>query len=66
MLDNTKMIELEESCYSQRALMKDAAKHLSAVESQGLRIRSLKESITKEVLQLKLQFRHKFSIKDIR
>ena len=47
------MIELEEKAYMQKKLIQDSQKCLAVVESQALKIKGLKESISKEILQLK-------------
>lgn len=66
MVDNTKFIELEEHLFQQRSLLKDATRNLSIIELTGQRIRTLKESIAKEVFNLKHTIRHRFSIKETR
>jgi hypothetical protein len=51
--ENTKLNQLEDDCKQHKQMSKEATKLLGTIESQGLMIRSLKESICREILDLK-------------
>lgn len=54
-IDNTKLIEFEEKTYNLKSLLKDAAKSTATGENFNLKIRNLKLSICREIMQLRLQ-----------
>ncbi len=53
-VDNTRMIELDEMCVKQRHMIKQAQTRLAAGQTIADRIRNLKETVATKVLQLKI------------
>ncbi len=53
-VDNTKLIELEEAAFQHRQLLRDVSRLVLTAETLAENVRNLKLSIAKEILSLKI------------
>lgn len=65
-IDNTKLIEMESTTHSLKDLCRTADKQLCLLQSFDLKVRSLKESVAKEIMHLRRQITYRFASKEVR
>lgn len=70
-VDNTRMIELDEICINQKGLLKQARKHVQSAESLLQKIQTLKFEVARRILGTKNQLaqvyrKPGFALKDVR